>query len=287
MAWLCIPSTCSPGAAAESLAICASDIRRFARSRSNLTPRRFCCNDRLTAFFRSFPFGTTLEPSGGTIRTSSRFSTRRRKSRTGSSSAAVSPVKTYPPPEPAKASKARGADYGASSRGSLASYDPATCSWRTRHCSLLEDLEPSLETFPNWGMMRTGACWEHVTADSTIIDIGCGLPDGVEAIPTPLASDCIKIGCGVNRATMEKNLEKDSTHQVTMAVYLVALKRWPRLLVPDAIEWMMGWPVGWTFISDSESSASETDKFRMSSNSLGKRLCPPEFSGVGQQGTLL
>ena len=45
--------------------------------------------------------------------------------------------------------------------GLLARYDQNTHLWRTVQCSLLEDLEQSLEIFPKWGMTRNGVCWER------------------------------------------------------------------------------------------------------------------------------
>jgi len=40
-------------------------------------------------------------------------------------------------------------------------YDPVTCSWRTRQCSLFGDLAELLETWPEWGMTLGGECWEQ------------------------------------------------------------------------------------------------------------------------------
>jgi hypothetical protein len=53
----------------------------------------------------------------------------------------------------------------------LAKYDPDSCSWKTAQCSLFGGLEPFSETWPRWGMMRGGVCWElampaHLTKGS-------------------------------------------------------------------------------------------------------------------------
>jgi len=45
-------------------------------------------------------------------------------------------------------------------QGSLARLDPNTSLWRTAQCSLLEDLELSLQTFPRWGLMQNGALYQ-------------------------------------------------------------------------------------------------------------------------------
>ena len=46
-------------------------------------------------------------------------------------------------------------------RGSFVKYDPDSSLWRTHQCSLLGDLDEFLETWPQWGLMRDGECWEQ------------------------------------------------------------------------------------------------------------------------------
>jgi hypothetical protein len=53
-------------------------------------------------------------------------------------------------------------------QGSLARLDPNTSLWRTAQCSLLEDLELSLQTFPKWGLMQNGALYLLPTLVQTI-----------------------------------------------------------------------------------------------------------------------
>lgn len=47
--------------------------------------------------------------------------------------------------------------------GSLARFDLDTSSWKTHQFSLLGGLESFSETWPRWGMMRDGECWELST----------------------------------------------------------------------------------------------------------------------------
>jgi hypothetical protein len=68
-------------------------------------------------------------------------------------------AKTSAQQEKAQALKANEAECGKKWHGLLAKYDPHTHSWKTAQCSLLEDLEQSLETWPRWGSMRNGACY--------------------------------------------------------------------------------------------------------------------------------
>jgi len=67
------------------------------------------------------------------------------------------------------------ADCGVRCGASLAKYDHATSSWRTHQRSLLGDWEPCSETWPRWGMMRGGECWELSTPVRRIAGTASGL----------------------------------------------------------------------------------------------------------------
>jgi DNA (cytosine-5)-methyltransferase 1 len=70
--------------------------------------------------------------------------------------------------------------------GSFTKYDQNSSSWKTHQCLLLGDLEPFLETWPQWGLMRDGECWEQPTLEQTIRETGSGLsPNGVDTFHTP------------------------------------------------------------------------------------------------------
>jgi DNA (cytosine-5)-methyltransferase 1 len=78
------------------------------------------------------------------------------------------------------------AECGEKWRGSFTKYSPDSRSWKTHQCSLLGDLEPFLETWPRWGLMRDGECWEQPTLEQTIRETGSGLsPNGVDSFHTP------------------------------------------------------------------------------------------------------
>ena len=57
-------------------------------------------------------------------------------------------------------SRAADQECGNTWQGSLARLDPSTSLWRTAQCSLLEDSELSLQTFPRWGLMQNGALYQ-------------------------------------------------------------------------------------------------------------------------------
>ena len=69
---------------------------------------------------------------------------------------------------------------------SFVKFDPDSCSWKTHQCSLLGDLELFSETWPQWGLMRGGECWEQRMLEQTIRGTESGLsPDGVATFHTP------------------------------------------------------------------------------------------------------
>jgi hypothetical protein len=57
----------------------------------------------------------------------------------------------------------------------IVKYDPDSSLWRTHQCSLLGDLDEFSETWPQWGLMRDGECWEQKTLEQTIRGTESGL----------------------------------------------------------------------------------------------------------------
>ena len=158
-----------------------------------------------------------------------------------------SPARTYHAPEKGKESAAKDRDYGPSSPGSLAKYNPDLYSWKTRQCLLLGGLETFSGTFPTWGMMRDGELWALDTPAHLTTAIESGL------WPTPTATDWH----GAAHKQKKKN--------VRLNHFCFSLGR--RDLEHNAKfrEWLMGWPIGWT-----ELNPSEKVKFRRWLNSHGK-----------------
>lgn len=142
--------------------------------------------------------------------------------------------------QPAKApeSMGRGRGCGSTWHGSFARYDRDSSSWKTPQCSLLEGLDVFSETWPRWGTMRNGACWERMTAAPPMSEAGSGL------LPTPLASIATHGGpnqrdssgrpglqmVAMSWATPTVNDAKNSTHPPSQAARdsLVSnVMRWP------------------------------------------------------------
>jgi len=73
-------------------------------------------------------------------------------------------ARTFPAQEKEQELPESEADCGKNLPALLAKYDPDSCLWKTAQCSLFEDSELSLETFPRWGLMRNGALYLRETA---------------------------------------------------------------------------------------------------------------------------
>ena len=126
---------------------------------------------------------------------------------------------------------------------SFTKYDPDSCLWKTHQCSLLEDLEPFSETWPQWGLMLDGECWELRTLEQSTKETESGL------WPTPKAAPGGGNSGGANsRRTAIKN-----------GLYI------PSSINPNLYEWLMGWPLGWTDLKP-----LETDKSHFVQQLLGE-----------------
>jgi hypothetical protein len=92
-------------------------------------------------------------------------------------------------------------------RGSFTKYSPDSRLWKTHQCSLLGDLEPFLETWPQWGLMRDGECWEQQTLEQTIRGTESGLsPNGVDSFHTPNTTGLD--GGSNSRKALKKRMEQ-------------------------------------------------------------------------------
>lgn len=180
------------------------------------------------------------------------------------------PVRTSAPRELGRVLMAREAAYGARWFESFAKFDQHSSVWRTPHCSLLGDLELFSETWPRSGSMRNGTCFQRQTLAPRISGREFGL------WPTPTAS----LGHKGGRVTPRKSRHGGTLIEAVSArtIWATATARdWRSgsasqtthdrnsrplseqvggLLNPTWVEWLMGWPIGWT-----ASEPLETDKF--------------------------
>jgi hypothetical protein len=164
-----------------------------------------------------------------------------------------------------------------------AKYDLDLCSWRTHQCLWDEELHWSSVTLPRWGMTVSGVLFQHPTAERPISETGSGYwltpttmniaptesrrekrtkyrasvgrKDSPGSLaeqvmtpkfwPTPCATDYK--GSGKNgelRDRLDYAVERGATksNDYSLEVNLEAGGH----LNPMWVEWLMGWPLGWT-----------------------------------------
>jgi hypothetical protein len=130
----------------------------------NPTPQAYCAPDKMMDFSRLSRFGMTYKPlmetRGEELLTLYR---------------AAFHVPTSVQREKAQESMEKTQDSGEKWRASFVKYDPNSHLWKTHQCSLAGDLDEFLETWPQWGLMRDGECWEQQTLAQTISVTAFGL----------------------------------------------------------------------------------------------------------------
>jgi len=238
----------------EYLGDISSDGEQSAPSNGNPTQLAYLLPDKMTDFSRLFQFGMTYKPltddRGEELLTLYR---------------AAFPVRTSAKPiKTVTDSMENEAECGKKWHGSLAKYDLNLCSWKTHQCSLLGGLELFSETWPKWGSMRNGECWERTMWGHTI--------EGKEFgwLPTPVASDWMT---GQTNGIHYKNRRFVRISQTTGTEFGAKLTSAYRLMTGNHLpasfsEWMMGWPVGWTDLK-----RLEMDRFLPWQRSHSKPYC--------------
>ena len=125
--------------------------------------------------------------------------------------------------------------FGMTSSKSLCRYNPQDSSWRMFQVSLLDmELTPYLETFPKWGSMRNGECWERVTLARLTEGIESGslrqmTTPTANKWPTPAAHIAIEGGYPAERRRNEH----------TLTAQAIDRPRWP---TPQASDWKLRYP---------------------------------------------
>jgi hypothetical protein len=179
----------------------------------NPTPQAYLPPDRMTAFSRPSRFGMTFAPltddHGAAVLTSF---------------LAAFPARTSAWPAKAPALTEPDQACGPTWRASLARFSPATSSWKTAQRSLLGDSDESLVIWPRSGMTADGQCWELPTLERRISGTGSGL------WPTPTAHNA-----------KETNAPSEANRNTPTLASQAGGS-----LNPTWVEWLMGWPLGWT-----------------------------------------
>ena len=200
-----------------------------APSSGNPIPQAYCAPDKMTDFSRLSQFGMTFAPLTADLGEALLMSFRE-----------AFPAKTSPQPEREQESTESARECGAKWRGSFVKFDRDTHSWKTHQCSLLGDLEPFSETWPRWGLMRDGECWQQQMSERRTKETGFGsLPNG-EKWSTPTAHNAKEGGFPSEHERNTPTLAAQAGGSLN----------------PMWVEWLMGWPLGWTDLRPSATDKS-------------------------------
>ena len=197
----------------ESLQDICSDGELCVPLKSKITHAEFYCNGKLMDSYLDSLSGTTFVHSMENLGKEKSMSSR-----------VDFHAKIFLPQEKAQDLTEKGQDFGEKWQGSFTKYSQDSCSWKTHQCSFLEDLDEFSETWPRWGSMRTGECYQLPMLEQNINETEYGL------WPTPTTPSGGG-NCGGSGAY--KNAIKNGTHI-------------PHSINPNLYEWLMGWPIGWT-----------------------------------------
>lgn len=225
----------------------SSDGARSALSSSSPTPQAFLPPDKMTEFSRpsrsGMTFGPLTEDLGEALLTWFLADSR---------------VRTYQLPGMEPESTVSDQAFGEKWHESLVRYDRDSSSWRTHRCLFEEDLPWSSVTLPSWGMTLDGVLWEPPTSGRPISVIASGLWQ------TPVADDA------ANRADGKWNSRGEPKLSAQVKLWPKPVRRdyrgpgrsrlertgskagecLPQVvggqLNPEWVEWLMGWPIGWT-----------------------------------------
>ena len=181
--------------------------------------------------------------------------------------------------------------FGLRSPELLAKFDPQSSSWKTFQASLFTPGRVSLETWPKWGIIKDGVLFEHQTPQH-LIDVRDG--SALRSIPTPTTMDSAFHGSVRTQALEAWKRDPESTRGVSLPVYAkrfptptareakdigLNIKKQRKdgrhrldlfgrqishqeglskvgRLNPEWVEWLMGWPIGWTDLERVETELS-------------------------------
>jgi len=194
------------------------------------------------------------------------------------SSAAASLARTSVSPERARALQASAAAYGRSTPELLARYDPSTQSWRTSQLCLDGELSVFSETWPRSGLIVNGTAYQLPPLVRLTDATGSG------SWPTPRAGEKTQgieaarayAKAGHRQPTVRNGKTRSGgTFDTTLTTAMLAVQMWPTptadrysglqshgqnailgSLNPTWVEWLMGFPLGWTVCEPSATPSS-------------------------------
>ncbi len=288
----------------ESSEVICSDGEPLPPLRSKITHAAFYSNGKLTDAYLDSLSGTTFA-----------HSTESRGVGKSTSLAEDSHAKTSAQPGEEQDLQESEAGFGLKWPESSAKFDPDSCSWKIHPCLFPEDSMSCLVTLPKWGTMRSGVLSERTMPALRTSGTGSGLlanwptPTSSEGSKIPDRANYGQIGLSnhpriVGYPTRPK-LKKDrkgvdggvSTPQKFPTPNARDWKGKPGpnanqresslptvvgedvktvgKLNPNWVEWLMGWPIGWTDLKP-----LETGKFQSWPLSPSKS-CPNDYERGG------
>ena len=219
----------------SSEAICW-DGERFVPSNGQTTLGWYCLPDSATESYHDSQSGTMCRPSTASHGEVESMSLAEDSLARTSAQQAREPESTVQDQE-----------CGTTWHGSFARWDRDSSSWKTPQCSLLEGLDEFSETWPRWGMMRNGACWDA----TTLVDLTSAKGSG--SWPTPTKSDAKRCH-DLKIESLGKRAMIPGAHWNLAEHVAAEYEGYP---TPQFVAWLMGWPMDWTSLEP-----LETDKFQ-------------------------
>jgi len=212
------------------------------------------------------------------------------------------PVRTSLAQEKVQESMERDPVCGDTWRESSVKFDRNMSSWRTHQCLWDEDLPESSVILPKWGMMQNGVCWERMTLPPLTSGTGSGLWRTPAAQEPGISIERLETKTGEAVGSNCRHYDKETGRmaQIGLSQQVKARHMWPTpsanedaagtpsgkmqrmlgnceevrgktkeewaigTLNPTWVEWLMGWPIGWTDLNP-----LETARFHKWPNSHG------------------
>jgi hypothetical protein len=256
----------------EYLVDISLDGEQSAPLSGNNTQQAYCALDKMTKFSRLSRFGMTYKPL-----------TESRGEELLTLYLADFHAKTFPLQEKEMDLTEKGQECGEKWHGLLARFDQDSHLWRTVQCSLLEDLNESLQTLPQWGMTVGGELYLRQTLVRPTEEKESGYwltPNCMDSLP-PRTPEALKKQYNNNRQgrTTHSTLREQVVYPPPHLMWPTPSTRdhkggyiggrirngkisWDTLdvavqhtdnqskvggtLNPTWVEWLMGLPLGWT-----------------------------------------
>jgi hypothetical protein len=168
-------------------------------------------------------------------------------------SSGVSPARISATPASGLGSTVSAPACGPNTRGSLAFYDPDSSSWRTWQRCLIEGLTEFSGTWPRAGMTRNGIVYRRASLVPATF--------GIESfwLPTPQARDgqsWYVVGDKTRASSGWARMRDGRQLHLVHAMQLLLGHEDKAWMNPRFTELVMGFPLGWTDLEDSETPSS-------------------------------